>query len=170
MPKTRTQKESIVSSLQEEVNGMKSAVFFNYFGLPVKEINLLRNDCRKENIGYKVAKKTLLKKVLAEKGYDADLSGEVAVLFGRQDEVAPAKVIAAFAKTHDKAKIVGGVLEGQFITADKVKALSRLPSKQELLAKVVGSIASPLSGFVNVLQGNLRGLVYTLNAIKEKKS
>ena len=149
---------------------MKSAVFFNYFGLPVKEINLLRNDCRKENIGYKVAKKTLLKKVLAEKGYDADLSGEVAVLFGRQDEVAPAKVIAAFAKTHDKAKIVGGVLEGQFITADKVKALSRLPSKQELLAKVVGSIASPLSGFVNVLQGNLRGLVYTLNAIKEKKS
>ena len=149
---------------------MKSAVFFNYFGLPVKEINLLRNDCRKENIGYKVAKKTLLKKVLAEKGYDADLSGEVAVLFGRQDEVAPAKVIAAFAKTHDKAKIVGGVLEGQFITADKVKALSRLPSKQELLAKVVGSIASPLSGFVNVLQGNLRCLVYTLNAIKEKKS
>lgn len=149
---------------------MKSAVFINYFGLPVKEINVLRNDCRKEDVGYKVAKKTLLKKVLAEKGFTAELNGEVAVMFGRTDEIAPAKIIANFAKTHDKAKIVGGILEGKFIDVNMVKALSKLPTKQELLGKLVGTIAAPMSGFLNVLQGNIRGLVQVLNAISEKKA
>lgn len=172
MPKTREQKKAILDKLQSRVDGMKSAVFVNFFGIPVKEIDQLRNKCKDQNVDYMVAKKTLLKKVLSEKGYDIAtdkaLDGEIGAIFGIQDEVAPAKLVSEFAKGHDKMKIVGGILEGKIINQTEVIALSKLPSKQELLAKVVGSIASPLSGFVNVLQGNIRGFVYALNAIKEK--
>lgn len=174
MPKTREQKKAILSKLQDRVDGMKSAVFVNFFGIPVKEIDQLRNKCKDENVDYMVAKKTLLKKALSEKGYELTeektLDGEIGAIFAMQDEVAPAKLVSEFAKIHDKMKIVGGVLEGKMISQMEVVALSKLPSKQELLAKLVGSISSPLSGLVNVLQGNIRGLVCALNAIKEKKS
>lgn len=174
MAKTKAQKKEIIGGLKNKLDDMKSAVFVNFSGIPVKEINTLRNTCKDENIGYVVAKKTLLKKVLTEKGFtdikDDNFSGEVATVIGFEDEIAPAKLISAFAKDHDKMKILGGVLEGAIIDESKVKALAKLPSKQELLAKTVGSIAAPLSGFVNVLAGNLRNFVYALNAIKEKKS
>lgn len=174
MPKTKVQKKEIISGLKGKLDEMKSAVFVNFSGIPVKEINELRNICRDENVGYVVAKKTLLKKVLGDIGLtdikDDNFSGEVATVIGFEDEIAPAKLISAFAKSHDKMKILGGVLEGLLIDEHKVKALAQLPSKQELIANVVGTIAAPLTGFVTVLSGNLRGLVYALNAIKDKKS
>lgn len=174
MAKTKAQKKEILDGLKEKLDDMKSAVFVNFSGIPVKEINGLRNTCKDENISYIVAKKTLLKKILKDKGLadikDDDFNGEVATVISFEDEIAPAKLVSIFFKDHDKMKILGGVLEGELINEDKVKALAKLPSKPELLAKVVGSIASPLSGFVNVLSGNLRNFVYALNAISEKKS
>ncbi|NCN07507.1 50S ribosomal protein L10 [Candidatus Falkowbacteria bacterium] len=174
MAKTKSQKKEILGGLQEKMDAMKSAVFVNFSGIPVKEINILRNTCKDENVGYVVAKKTLLKKILTEKGFsdveNSDFSGEVATVIGFEDEIAPAKLVSTFAKGHEKMKILGGVLEGALIGEDKIKALAVLPSKPELLAKAVGSIAAPLSGFVNVLSGNLRNFVYALNAISEKKS
>lgn len=174
MPKTKVQKKEIISGLKGKLDEMKSAVFVNFSGIPVKEINELRNICRDENVGYVVAKKTLLKKVLGDIGFtdikDDNFSGEVATVIGFEDEITPAKLISAFAKGHDKMKILGGVLEGSLIDEHKVKALAQLPSKQELIANVVGTIAAPLTGFVTVLSGNLRNFVYALNAIKEKKS
>jgi len=174
MPKTKIQKKEIITGLKKKLDDMKSAVFVNFSGIPVKEINELRNSCRDENVGYVVAKKTLLKKVLAARGFtdvsDDNFSGEVATVIGFEDEVTPAKLISAFAKNHEQMKILGGVLEGSLIDENKVKALAKLPSKPELLASVVGTIAAPLSGLVTVLSGNLRSLVYALKAIGEKKS
>lgn len=173
MAKSKEQKQSILTGIKDELQGMKSAIFVNFFGIKVKEINELRRKCREEKVNYVVTKKTLLKKALAERGLEgidqSGLSGEVAAVFGQADEVAPAKIISEFAKKHEQMKVIGGVLEGKLIDAAMVKSLASLPSKQELLAKMVGSISSPLSGFVNVLQGNLRGLVQVLNAIKDKK-
>ncbi|MBI3290784.1 50S ribosomal protein L10 [Candidatus Falkowbacteria bacterium] len=94
----------------------------------------------------------------------------VATVFGYEDEVAPARVIQTFAKNHEALNTVGGILEGRFVGPEKIIELSRLPSRDELLAKVVGSINAPISGFVNVLAGNLRGLVGVLSAIKDSKS
>ncbi|MDO8668835.1 MAG: 50S ribosomal protein L10 [Candidatus Buchananbacteria bacterium] len=174
MAKTKAQKKEILSGLSKKLDEMKSAVFVNFSGIPVKEINNLRNTCKDENVGYVVAKKTLLKKVLSERGLinlkDDDFNGEVATVIGFTDEITPAKLVSAFLKEHDKMKILGGVLEGLLIDENKVKALAKLPSRPELLAKAVGSIAAPLSGFINVLSGNLRNLVYVLGAIGEKKS
>lgn len=159
MPKTKVQKTAILGDLGDKVSRMKSAVMFNFSGIEVKDVNRLRDNCRSEGIDYLVAKKTLLKKALSEKGFaDAELQGEVATLFSYEDEVAPARILASFAKENDKVKFVGGVLEGKFIDAARVTELSKIPSRKELLAKVVGCISNPMSGLARVI-----------NAIKENK-
>lgn len=164
----------MLKSLNTKVEQMKAAIFVNFSGIPVKEINVLRNNCREQGIEYVVTKKTLLRKTLLERGMTEEqlpeLGGEIATLFAYGDEVAAAKLAQTFAKDHDKLKIVAGFLGDKVITGAEAVALSKLPSKPELLAKAVGSIAAPLSGFVNVLQGNLRSLVYVMSAIKDQKS
>ncbi len=174
MPKNKVQKGEILRTLQERIGSVKSGVFVNFSGIPVKEIDQLRNNCKDEGALYMVAKKTLLRKVLLEKGIqagdDESITGEVGVILGYTDEITPAKLASSFAKGQQKLKIVGGILEGKVIDEKMILSLSKLPSKQELLAKMVGSMAAPLSGLVGVMQGNLRSLVYVLNSVKEKKS
>jgi len=97
-------------------------------------------------------------------------AADILTTVGYNDEVAAAKLIADFAKGREGIEVVGGLLEGSFVDASAINQLSSLPSREELLAKLVGSINMPVSGFVNVLAGNLRGLVYALNAIKESKA
>ena len=94
----------------------------------------------------------------------------MATLVGLIDEVTPARIVNTFAKTHEVVSIFGGLLEGKFIDSAMVKSLANLPSKTELLSRMVGSFNAPLSGLVNVLAGNLRGLARVLNAYKDKKA
>lgn len=151
----------------------KGVVFANFAGLSIKDTDELRKIAREANIGVVVTKKTILKIACEKAGItDAaprELEGGVATLFGFDDEIAPAKMAHAFAKKHDALKMLGGILEGHFLSLDRVKALALLPSKQELLAKMVGSLNAPVSGFVNVLAGNLRGLVRVLDGIRANK-
>ncbi len=162
MPKTKIQKKEIINTLNNKVSKMKSAIMFNFSGIEVKELNKLREKCREEGIDYLVAKKTLLKKSLAEQGFndvaESNFEGEIATLFSYEDEVAPARILAGFAKTNKNIKFAGGVFEGKFADVDKVVMLSKIPGKKELLAKVVGCLANPLSGLARVI-----------NAIKEDK-
>lgn len=172
MAKTRQYKEQAIQTLVSDLKDSKSAVFANFQGLTVSESEELRGKCREQGVRYIASKKTLLRKALAENGLEVDtkaFEGGVAVVLGVEDEVAPAQVIANFAKDHELVKIFGGVLEGNFIDSAKVTELSKLPSKQELYAKLVGSINAPVSGFVNVLAGNIRGFVNVLNSIKDAK-
>jgi len=178
MATTKAQKREILQGITEKVEKAKSVVFAQYDALTVKENEQLRNKLRAENSEYLVAKKTLLDIAFREKNIAnlniKDMEGKVAAIFGYSDEVAPAKIIAEFQKAYVKEKkqkinFLGGILEGKFIDQAGVSALSKLPSKQELYAKMVGSLNAPISGFVNVLAGNIRGLVNVLNAVKDKK-
>jgi len=172
MAKTRQQKETSLQTLVAQIQSAKAVVFANFQGLKVKESEELRTLCRKENITYIASKKTLVARALKEVGFDADaraFEGGVSIACGTTDEVAPAQIVATFAKKHEAVRIFGGVLEGVFINADKVSALAQLPSKQQLLDILVGTLNAPISGFVNVLAGNIRGLVTVLNGVKEKK-
>ncbi len=104
-----------------------------------------------------------------------EFKGKVAAIFGYSDEVAPAKIVNDFRKGLDKdsatkIEFLGGVLENKFIASEAVDNLAKLPSKQELYAKMVGSMNAPVSGFVNVLAGNIRNLVNVLKAVEEKKA
>ncbi len=173
MAKTRQEKEQALSTLVSSMKEAKGVAFANFQGLKMEEINELRSKCREEGIQTVASKKTLVTLALKELGIDVDakqFGGGVQVFFGNTDEVAPAKVVADFAKAHEAASFFGGVLEGKFIDADGMKALSSLPSKQQLLGQLVGTINAPVSGFVNVLAGNLRGLVTVLNAVKDKQA
>jgi large subunit ribosomal protein L10 len=174
MPKTKQQKQTIGRDIKERLAKAKSVVFTSFNALTVKENEALRSELVKENSEYYAAKKTILARTLSEAQIDTDarsFEGQVAVTFGYADEVAPAKVLAKFIKESDgRLAFLGGILEGKFINAQAVTELATLPSKEELYAKLVGSINAPVSGFVNVLAGNLRGLVGVLSAIQTKKS
>ena len=98
------------------------------------------------------------------------MDGSYAMACGLEDEVAPAKMLADFAKKHEALKILGGILEGKTVDKTAIGFLAKLPSKPELLAKLVGSLQSPISNMVNVLAGNLRGLVQVLNAYQKSKA
>jgi large subunit ribosomal protein L10 len=173
MAKTKQQKQQTVKDLTERLKKAKSLVFFNFDNLKVKEVEELRKNCRVENVDYLVAKKTLMKIAFKEAGItEVDpktFDKGVAIAFGYGDEVAPARIVQDFAKEHEALYTVGGVLEDKYVNRDKILELAKLPSKDELLAKVVGSIKAPVSGFVNALAGNLRNLVYVLNAVKNNK-
>ncbi len=169
----KQKKQDIVKELEQKLKKAKSVVFTKYHGVEANDINVLRAKFKESGSEYLVAKKTLLDLAFS-KGKMKDvkakgLEGEIATVFGYEDEVAPAKIIAEFAKEHESMEMLGGVLENNFIDAERVKALAKLPSKTELYAKVVGSIKAPISGFANVLAGNLRGLVCVLKAVQEKK-
>ncbi|EKD43686.1 MAG: 50S ribosomal protein L10 [uncultured bacterium] len=172
MPKTKQQKAQTVSSLTDDLKGSKGAVFANFQGLKVTDFEILRKQARAEQVQVQVAKKTLVKRVFEDLGVSADpklFEGGVVTLAG-QDEIAAAKVVSNFAKDHDMVKIFGGILEGNFIDAASVKNLASLPNKQQLLGQLVGTLNAPVSGFVNVLAGNLRNLVNVINNIKEAKA
>ena len=171
MPKSKQQKQELLASLVERIKTAKGVVFSNYMGLNVQSLEDLRKQLRKEGVELIVAKRTILEKALQENGFTAEMNnidGGVALVTG-PDEVQPAKIVHEFSKIHEQVKLCGGLLEGKFIDANQVSALAVLPSKDELLSKMVGSLNAPISGFVNVLAGNLRGLVNVLNSIKDKK-
>lgn len=175
MPKNKVQKGEIFRNINEKIKKSKSIVFAGFNALGVKDNENLRDQLRKENSEYYVAKKTLMNKALKENNLDVNIrefDGKIAAIFSYEDEVAPAKILGNFRKDktkEDKIFFLGGLLEGKLLSKKEVEALATLPSKKELYAKIVGSLNAPVSGFVNVLAGNLRGLVTVLKAISEKK-
>jgi len=175
MPKNKLQKQEIFRNLTEKIKKSKSVIFAGFNTLGVKDNEVLRDKLRAENNEYYVAKKTLINLALQDNKIDInvrDFEGKVAAIFSYEDEVSPAKILGTFRQDKDKSgKIVflGGILEGKLLSKEQVESLSKLPSKQELYAKLVGSINAPISGFVNVLAGSLRNLVNVLKAIEEKK-
>ena len=174
MPKTKQQKQETIKSLEDGLHAAKAVVFANFQGLKVSEAEELRRECRKNDIKVVAAKKTLVKRACEGLGLnDIDpkvFAGGVATFMALGDEVSAARIVNTFAKTHEVLKIFGGVLEGKFVDVSVVKNLANLPSKQDLLARLVGSINAPVFGFVNVLAGNLRGLVGVLNNIQKMKA
>lgn len=179
MAVSKGKKAHIASELQTRFTKSKSVIFADIQGLKVKEMEELRNTCRTEGVSVMVSKKTLIKRAMTDMGVEEldpkSVEGEIAVIFGYEDEVAPAKLVAKFAKTHDAVKMRAGVIMSaapgsKFMDAKAVAVFAALPSKQELLAKMVGSLASPLRGLVGVMQGVPRSFVQVLNAISESKS
>lgn len=174
MAKSRIQKKETLNDLSEKIGKSKSVVFANFGSLTVKESEDIRKKIKAEGGEYFVAKKTLFDIAFKEKNISGtdikSFGGRIAAVFGYQDEVSSVKAMDKFRKTYDgKIEFAGGILENKFISKEEVAALAKLPSKQELLAKLVGTINAPVSGFVNALAGNIRNFVQVLKAIEEKR-
>jgi len=170
---TRKKKEELIEAIADKLGKSKAAVFTDYKGLTVEEINEVRSNLREKGIEFKVIKNTLFGLAVKKANLDIDAkelaNHPVAVAFGYDDEVAPAKVVFNFAKDHESLEIIGGILEGRSIDAGSVKNLAQMPSREELIAKMIGSMNAPVSNFVGVMHANLRNIVGVLNAIKEQK-
>lgn len=166
-------KQGIVEQLIERFNGAVSGVFVDYRGLTVEQDTKLRNKLREAGVEYSVIKNTMARFAINKCGLeeiDPILNGPTSLATHTTDLVAPAKVIAEFAKTNDKVEIKSGFLEGKVISIEEIKKLATLPSKEELIAKVLGGLNAPIAGFANVLGANITGLVRVLDSIAQKSA
>ncbi|NTW14158.1 MAG: 50S ribosomal protein L10 [Candidatus Moranbacteria bacterium] len=170
---TRSDKEILLKEVVEEAKGAKALVFSDYKGVTVKDLSALRAELRKSGSRFKILKKTILDIALREAGIAAEtrkLEGQIGVAFS-PDEVSAAKTIADFIKGKKDLKltIAGGALEGKSLTAEEVKALAKLPSKDELRGVLAGTLQAPIASFARVLQGNIAGFVRVLDAVAESR-
>jgi large subunit ribosomal protein L10 len=164
--------QEIVKSLKEKFKVMKGLILTEYRGLTVKEISDLRLRLRPFVSEYSVAKNTLSKIAFKEIGLEAGdfFSGSTALVIENGDIASPAKVVVEFAKAHANLKIKVGFFEGKFVNAAVIEHLSSLPSKEVLIARMLGSMNATITGFVNVLATNIRGFVTVLDAIAKKQA
>lgn len=163
--------EKIVAEIKEKFEESTAVVLTDYRGLNVAQVTELRAKLREADVEYKVLKNTLTKLAAHQVGLEAldeYLTGPTAIAFSK-DPVAPAKILSEFAKENKALEIKAGVLEGKVISLEEVKDLAALPSREELLAKVVGGMQAPLYGLAAVLNGCLRNLVYVLDAVRQQK-
>jgi large subunit ribosomal protein L10 len=170
MALSKDKKSTIVSEVTDLISTSKMTVVADYRGVNVKSMQALRKSAKTNGTTVRVIKNRLVIQALksADNYKTTDTSALKAQLlyaFNASDEVAPAQAISNFAKSEPNLKFVGAITgEGKFIGVEDVKALASLPSKEQLRAMLVGTIAAPLSGFVNVINGNLRGFLNVLDA------
>ena len=161
MGKNREIKEAKVAEIKEKMEKAQGIIFAKYQGLTVEEDTELRKALREAGVEYKVYKNTLTTLAAKELGFDGivdALEGPLSVAFGYEDPTVPAKVLNDFAKNHKKLELVAGIVRGEIFDEAKVKQLATIPSREVLIAKLLGSFKAPLSN-----------LAYLLNAIKEQK-
>ncbi|HIS01618.1 MAG TPA: 50S ribosomal protein L10 [Candidatus Excrementavichristensenella intestinipullorum] len=173
MSKNIELKKTVVAEIKEKFQQAHSAVLLDYRGLTVAEVTELRNLCRAQGVEYVVLKNTMIElavKELGITGLDEHLKGPTAVAFGMKDAVAPAKVLTDFIKKVKKTTVKCGVVDGQVLDAAGVQALSELPPKEVLIAKMMGSLNAPITNFVGVLSATLRSLVYAIEAVRKQKA
>ena len=159
--KTIALKQAKVDELAKEMKEAKIVLLADYRGITVTDVTKLRADLRNANAEYKVIKNNIIRRALdanGEKELDSALEGPVALVISKEDYLAPAKVIYNFTKEHDFYKIKGGIVEGKVMTAEEIITLAKLPSRQELLAKLAGS-----------LLGNITKLAALLDQVKAQK-
>ena len=155
-------KKTVVAEIKEKFEKAKTVVLVDYRGLNVAEVTDLRNQLRKAGVEYAVLKNTMINLAIEGKGVDgvkAHLEGPTAVAFGMTDMIAPAKILSDFSKKAKKMKIKCGVCDGAFLDEAGVQALANLPSKEVLIAKIMGSMMSSVSKFV-----------YCVEALRKKQA
>ncbi|MDD5017293.1 MAG: 50S ribosomal protein L10 [Eubacteriales bacterium] len=167
-------KKQIVLDIKGKMEKAKGIIFYDYRGLSVAEVTDLRNQFREAGVEYHVIKNAMLKRaadMLEMDALDEYLVGPTAVAFGYEDPVAPAKVLVGFIKKMKIAKteIKAGILNGNVIGIESVKSLAELPSREQLLAQLAGTLNAPITGFARSLSGIISKLGYALAAVKEQK-
>jgi large subunit ribosomal protein L10 len=168
----RPEKAKKVEELTEVFNEARSVVLNDFTGLNVEKISELRKRCREGGVEYLVVKNRLAKRGIKGtpgEGLEEHFEGPTALAFSRESENMSAKILADFAKEHEAPIFKAAIVEGKVIDATEVLVLAKLPSKDELLAQLLGGLKGPGNGLVSVLQGTLRNLLYAFNAIIEKK-
>ena len=167
------QKEQLVEEIKNRFNDSGAVLLADYRGLSVKELQQLRVKLREAGAELTVYKNSLTEiamRELALPSMTEYLSGPTAFVFGGEDPVAPAKVLTQFAKEHKALELKGGLVENQVVDAASVKAIATLPSREELIAKLLGTMLNPIVGFARVLNGPTEAFARTVQAVADQKA
>jgi len=167
------EKKQLVAELSSKLQNAVAGVLVDYKGITVADDTKLRKELREAGVDYSVIKNTtihLAAKDAGIEGLDSVLEGTTAMGISSTDLVVTAKILSEYAEKNKKFSVKAGFVEGKVISAAEVEALAKLPPKEVLVAKVLGGFNAPITGFANVLNANLTGLVVALNAIAEKQS
>ena len=170
---TKAFKNDKVASIKDKIDRAQVAIVTNFNGLTVEEITKVRRALQKEDGDYMVTKNTLAKIAIKGTPYEvlADVfTGPVAIAFGFKDQVMPAKALSKFIKETKKGEIIAAALDGKLLNANEAKALADLPSKEEIYAKMLGSINSPASGLVYSVNGVMAALTRAVAAVRDQKT
>ena len=169
-------KKNTVDDIKERIDGAKSIVLLDYKGINVEEVNELRRRMFEDNVDYFVSRNAFIKIALNEAGInelDKDLVGPTAIAVSKIDEVTPARIIPKFKKEVMEGKefpsFKAGYVDGNYLNASELEKLAALPSKEELLAKMLAGFNAPITGFVGALSGIVRKFVYVVDAIAQKE-
>ena len=170
------QKQAVVTEIEEKIKNSKSIVVVDYRGLSVSEVTELRGQFRDNDIDYKVYKNTLARRAFQNLGHDGileHLTGPNAIAFAMSDATASAKVTTKFAEENDKLEIKAGMLDGQVLDVAGISKLAKIPSREVLIGKLVGSLKSPISNFVNttqqMLHSPMRNLIHVAETLAERR-
>jgi large subunit ribosomal protein L10 len=170
----KTEKTEVISSIKEMIENSSAVYLTDYSGINVEDISKLRGEFRKEKVKYKVIKNTLFKRALDELGkYDklADhLVGMTGYVFASENPVAPAKIIKKYHDEKQKLSLKECYIENQFYEGSNLNMLAVLPSKNDLIAGILGSIKSPASGIVGALNAVVRDLANVVDQIAKQKA
>lgn len=168
-----SQNQETLGKIKEDITDVNALWVVDYRGLTVKDIQTLRINIREAEASMKVYKNTLMHIALEEldmPNMDAVLEGPSAFVFTSADPVASAKALKDFAKTNPNLIIKGGMMDGSFVDAAQVEAIASLPSREELIAKLLGTISNPLVKTVRVLNGPMEAFARCVSAIADQKS
>lgn len=168
----KTEKAEKVQTLHERFAAAQAAILADYSGLNVQQLAELRNQLRASSVELHVVKNTLAQRAVEDTKFAAlaaHFVGPISVAFSQHDAVAMAKALADYAKKESKLNLRVGLVEGQLLSPAQITALAELPPREVLVARLLASMQSPVSGFVNVLQGVVRQFFFVLQAVKEAK-
>lgn len=173
MSKVKQSKAEVIAEIKEKLGKAQGAVVINYVGITVQEVTDMRAKYRQAGLDYKVYKNTLINRAAEElgiEGMEPYLHGNTAIAFSYDDPVAAPKAVLDYIEKAKKMEVKCGLLGNEVLDAKGVEALSKLPSKEVVLAQLLGLMNAPIRNFVSVLNGPARSLVYALKAVADQKS
>lgn len=171
---TKEQKKVMVAELAEQIREASSLYFVDFTGMTVAQAQAFRRELREKDAVMKVAKNTLLLRALAEVGEveieESKLFGQTAVIFGSSDSIAPAKIIRKHFEKGEKPKLKLAVVEGQVFDGSQLKQVSELPTREDMIASIVGSIHAPISGIHGAINAVMRDVAMLVEEVAKKKA
>lgn len=173
MPKTRSEKTELLEKYKEILKNKSGYLLVNSDKIDTATVTKLKVQLKDMDANYAVVKNSIFKVALQDTEQPLEtqeLDGPTAIIYFESDPTGPAKLVKATQKESELLNAKGGVFEGVFLSEERVMQLAEIPSKEVLLAKLLGSMTAPLSGFMNAVTGNVRGLTMVLKGISEKKA
>ena len=173
MAKTRPQKTELLEKYKDILKNKSGYLLVNSDKIDTATVTKLKVELKNLDANYAVVKNSIFKVALQEENQPLeaqDIDGPTAIIYFEEDPTGPAKLVKETQKETELLNAKGGVFEGEFLSEEKVMQLAEIPSKEVLLGQLVGSMSAPLSGFMNAVTGNIRGLTMVLKGISEKKA